>query len=208
MKKDVTINIRGMRHFGLTEIAKDTVAQSGSILPARNSEYRIEAMKIPDGVDLDDPGLTADCREKDFEPDEEELARILQETLDSLTRSEPSSTTELFTEGVLTVHRDGIELSYEESDITGMDGAKTSIYVGRNGVTTFSRTGQVNTHMVFEKNKRYFCICPEAKDIPICISTADMDSSLTADGGEIHIDFCVEIGGSKAEHNEYYINVC
>lgn len=208
MKKDVTINIRGTRHFGLHDAVNEQ-APSGALIHSPEPEYRIETVKLPEAAELDDPALMEECCAPELEPDEEEIARILQETLDSLTeRASDGSTTELCTEGVLTVHRDGIELSYDESDITGMDGARTSIFVGRNGVTTFSRTGEVNTHMVFEKNKRYFCICPEAAEVPVCIATSDMDSSLTADGGEIHIDFCVEIGGNKAEHNEYFINVC
>ena len=54
----------------------------------------------------------------------------------------------LITEGVLEKKADGWSVSYQESDLTGMEGVTTTFYVQRDCVT-LTRTGKLNSEMVF-----------------------------------------------------------
>ena len=57
--------------------------------------------------------------------------------------------TELMTDGTLEVTEDGLVLSYEESELTGMEGTTTTFEVCGPRVT-LTRSGTVNSQMVFE----------------------------------------------------------
>ena len=59
---------------------------------------------------------------------------------------------ELVTEGVLESVDGGWKLSYEESDLTGLQGVQTTFFVQNNAVT-LSRSGKLNSQMHFEENK-------------------------------------------------------
>lgn len=54
----------------------------------------------------------------------------------------------LITEGVLEKMADGWSISYQESDLTGMEGVTTTFYVQKDCIT-LTRTGKLNSEMVF-----------------------------------------------------------
>ena len=54
----------------------------------------------------------------------------------------------LITEGVLEKRADGWSISYQESDLTGMEGVTTTFYVQKDCIT-LTRTGKLNSEMVF-----------------------------------------------------------
>ena len=62
---------------------------------------------------------------------------------------------ELVTEGSLTpTGEGGLILSYQESELTGLEGTTTSFEV-RGPQVILSRTGSVNSQMVFEEGKQH-----------------------------------------------------
>ncbi|MPN09143.1 hypothetical protein SDC9_156431 [bioreactor metagenome] len=89
---------------------------------------------------------------------------------------------------------------------------------------TLSRYGKVNTHMAFERGKRFICayplgdgkfdeaaylsgIAPITHFPTVCVTTKALENNIGAEGGNMLIDYLVEIGGNTAEHNEYHITV-
>ena len=57
---------------------------------------------------------------------------------------------ELVTEGVMELCQDGWEISYEESELTGLEGVTTTFRVEQ-GRVILTRSGQLNSHMVFQE---------------------------------------------------------
>ena len=105
--------------------------------------------------------------------------------------------------------RDGkLSISYEESEITGMEGTVTRFDIMDDGCVTFSRTGSYNLHLVFESGKRY--ICSTKNDIlpySYCVTTRNLKNLMSYDGGSIDIDYSIDINGAETEHNEFCIKV-
>ena len=62
-------------------------------------------------------------------------------------------TIELVTEGLLEATETGWILTYEESDLTGLQGVTTTFQV-EPGVITLTRKGPLNSQMVFQENPR------------------------------------------------------
>ena len=64
-------------------------------------------------------------------------------------------TIELVTEGCLEPDGDdGYTLSYQESELTGLEGTLTTFQIERDRVTLL-RVGEVNSQMVFEEGRRH-----------------------------------------------------
>ena len=62
--------------------------------------------------------------------------------------------TELMTEGTMTLRGENIYLTYQESELTGMEGTTTTFEVVGNRVT-LKRSGSVNSQMVFEEGQQH-----------------------------------------------------
>lgn len=114
---------------------------------------------------------------------------------------------EINTNGVLSFDDGRIELSYDETELTGMEGSKTAISFGEDcpSLITMVREGSVSTALVFEQGKRHRC----AYNTPympfeICVHTLKVDNRFVADK-TIYIDYIIEIRGAKAERTKMEI---
>ena len=137
---------------------------------------------------------------------EEALTRVADVDFDfSADGKEPEDdgVIEIYTEGRLRVTPDRVSLSYEETEITGMEGSKTvvSFLKSQPELVTMSRTGAVNTALVFEPKKRHICSYNTPyMPFELCVRTISMDNRLESDG-EFSLEYIIEIRGATAEHN-------
>lgn len=116
---------------------------------------------------------------------------------------------ELIMEGRLLTGSDRVELVYEESELSGMEGSLTTIGFRRQepGLISMLRTGLVNTALVFEEGKRHFCIYHTPfSDFEICVYTRRVDNRLLTEG-VITLDYLMEIHGAQAEHTRMTVTV-
>ena len=112
---------------------------------------------------------------------------------------------ELTTDGFFVADEEGYRISYDETDLTGMEGCRSTFALS-DGVLSFSREGKAQSHMIFEEGKR--CqLYQAAPALPMCISCHRLKEGLTPRGGELSVDFSVEVLGSTVEHNIYTIRV-
>ena len=114
---------------------------------------------------------------------------------------------ELVTRGSLA--RDGgmLTLQYEESELTGLEGTMTTIQVEPERVTML-RTGQVNTQMVFQEGRRHLSMYNTPYGaMTIGVNTRHLFTELGEDGGEIEIDYNIEIDHTVTGRNVFHINV-
>ena len=114
---------------------------------------------------------------------------------------------EVNTNGTLSFEDGRIELSYDETELTGMDGSTTAISFSEDCPSLISmvREGSVSTALVFEQGKRHRC----AYNTPympfeLCVHTLKVDNKLSTDK-TIFIDYIIEIRGAKAERTKMEI---
>ena len=115
---------------------------------------------------------------------------------------------ELVTEGQLSQDgEDGYTLSYQESELTGLEGTLTTFQVEPNRVTLL-RVGEVNSQMVFEEGRRHLSMYNTPYGaLAVGINTRKMRTELNAAGGSIEIDYAIEIDHAVAGENLFRIQV-
>lgn len=116
--------------------------------------------------------------------------------------------TELITAGMLAdCGDDGFTLSYQESEVTGLEGTLTTIQVEPRRVTLV-RVGAVNSQMVFEEGRRHFSMYDTPYGaLEIGINTRKMRTNFGKSGGDIFIDYGLEIDHGAVGDNRFQINV-
>ena len=115
---------------------------------------------------------------------------------------------ELVTAG--TLNRDGAggyTVSYQETELTGLEGTVTKLHI-RDGQVTLLREGSINSQMVFEEGRRHLSMYETPYGaLSIGVSTRRMRSTLGEAGGDLEIDYAIEIDNLIAGHNLFRMNV-
>ncbi len=98
-------------------------------------------------------------------------------------------------------------IDYEESEITGLEGTKTSIEIG-NDYVSLLRNGAVNSQMLFMKDRKTssYYNTPYG-DFLIGIFTDNLDIDITPDGGKINVDYYLDINNAKTSKNNFEIEI-
>ena len=122
---------------------------------------------------------------------------------EDLTVAEPE-VLEINTDGYVSRHDGRVEFSYDESELTGMDGAKTAISYSDDApaLITMMRTGSVSTALVFENGKRHHCVYKTPyMPFEVCVHTLKVVNEIET-GHSLFIDYIIEIRGAKAERTK------
>lgn len=101
------------------------------------------------------------------------------------------------------------EIRYDETEVTGMSGATTSVSFVNNtpGIVSMIREGSVSTALVFEKGKRHHCIYnTPIMPFEVCVHTLQVDNRLMEDG-TLDLDYIVEIRGAQAERTQFHLQL-
>ena len=130
------------------------------------------------------------------------------ELFDLLGSDEPE-TVEINTVG-RSVRKDGrVEISYEETEVTGMEGSTTAVSFleADSGIVTMIREGAVSTALVFEEGKRHHCVYNTPfMPFQVCVHTLKVDNKLLTEG-TVDLDYIVEIRGARAERTKFRMEV-
>ena len=116
---------------------------------------------------------------------------------------------EIRSRGILREDDGRIEIQYEETEATGMAGARTSVSFmkGEPSVVTMSREGAGATTLVFESGKRYRCVYQTPyMPFEICVRTIKVENNLQGIG-TLSLDYVIEIRGAKAERNKIFLQI-
>lgn len=114
---------------------------------------------------------------------------------------------ELTTTGALMRTNGGFQLSYEESELTGLEGTRTSFHISPNRVI-LTRSGQLNSEMVFEKGVRHLShyITP-AGCLEVGVATRKMHSTIDETGGVLEVDYSIDIDHQLAGESSFSLTV-
>lgn len=116
---------------------------------------------------------------------------------------------EINTFGKKKIEEGRVDISYEESEVTGMDGSVTSISyeISAKGIVSMIREGAVSTVLVFEEGKRHHCVYNTPfMPFEVCVHTLKVENNL--DGvGSLSLDYVVEIRGAKAERTKFTMQI-
>lgn len=126
--------------------------------------------------------------------------------------SQNSEIIELTTCGTIEYLEEGCKITYEETELTGMQGTITSIVVEKTGKITLNRTGTTNSCLVFEEGQKHVSYYDLGEgSFTISVYTEYLEADINKIGGEIAIEYILEIDnkviGSNTIKLEFeYIN--
>lgn len=119
----------------------------------------------------------------------------------------PPDIIELVTEGRLVRDGGGYTLSYQESELTGLEGTLTTIQVDREQVTLM-RVGEFNSQLVFQEGRRHLSMYNTPYGaMTIGVNTRHLLTDLNDQGGDIEVDYSVEVDHALAGRNIFRISV-
>ena len=114
---------------------------------------------------------------------------------------------ELTTEGTLEKQKEVWEISYEESDLTGLAGVTTAFRVGPRGVV-LKRTGKLENQMIFMEGRKHESLYRlDFGALMLTVKATKVESNVTETGGTVDIHYNIEIEDTNAGMVEYHIEV-
>ncbi len=114
---------------------------------------------------------------------------------------------ELVSEGVLEFRDNGWDLSYEESDLTGLEGVTTTFRMEGDTVT-LRRTGNLHSEMVFKTGFTHESLYrSEFGMLMICVCATKVSYDITDHGGVVDLVYAIEIEHAAAGIIEYHLEI-
>ena len=114
---------------------------------------------------------------------------------------------ELVTEGTMEFTNGGWDISYEESDLTGLKGTTTTFRV-EPGCITLTRKGPLNSEMVFREgvfHESLYQMEFGAMMITVCANRVDFE--IGEQGGTIDLTYAIDIENTAAGFIEYHLDI-
>lgn len=114
---------------------------------------------------------------------------------------------ELVTEGIMEYRDHGWDISYEESDLTGLKGTTTTFRVEPECIT-LTREGPLNSQMIFREgvfHESLYQMEFGAMMITVCANRVDF--SLSEQGGTIDLTYAIDIENTAAGFIEYHLDI-
>lgn len=114
---------------------------------------------------------------------------------------------ELVTEGSMTAIANGWDISYEESDLTGLAGTTTTFRV-EPACVTLTREGPLSSQMIFRQgvpHESLYQMPFGAMMITVCANKVHFELNET--GGIIDLVYAIEIENTAAGLIEYHLDI-
>ena len=115
---------------------------------------------------------------------------------------------ELVTEGDMERTDEGISFGYMESELTGLKGVRTDFTVAPDGVITLTRSGNVNTQMVFEEGRKHYTMY-ETPYGAISMGVSALEASAEEKDGVLYLSiyYLIDVDSSEISRNTFKISV-
>lgn len=114
---------------------------------------------------------------------------------------------ELVTTGQYGIENDEIRFTYEESELTGLDGTRTTFTISPMGVV-LRREGSLNSEMVFQQGrKNFFLYETPYGSATMGVETRRIDTQLDEHGGNLELDYDIDFNHTLMGRNKFKINV-
>ena len=116
-------------------------------------------------------------------------------------------TIELVTEGLMSFENGGWDITYEESELTGLSGVTTTFRV-EPGKVTLSRTGRLHSQMVFQEGEVHESLYQtDFGALMLAVKPTRVYFDIVPDGGMIDLVYRIEIENTAAGEIDYHLDI-
>ena len=114
---------------------------------------------------------------------------------------------ELVTDGTMEFRNGGWDISYEESELTGLAGVTTTFRIEPEKVT-LTRTGALNSTMVFQENVVHESLYQMPFGaLMLSVKATRVFFDMVPDGGVIDLSYNISIENSEAGVIDYHLDI-
>ena len=114
---------------------------------------------------------------------------------------------ELVTEGTMEFLNGGWDISYEESELTGLSGVTTTFRV-EPGRVVLTRKGALNSQMVFQEGVTHESLYQMAfGTLMLSVKATFVYYDIVPDGGVIDLSYYIEIENTEAGVIDYHLDI-
>jgi Uncharacterized protein conserved in bacteria len=114
---------------------------------------------------------------------------------------------EFVTNGTYKYTDSDYEFTYMESELTGLEGTKTTFHINEEQVM-LTREGSVNSQMLFESGKKhYFLYETPYGAATLGVNTHRVKSGLNEHGGDVELSYAVDVDSVTLGKNDFMINI-
>ena len=114
---------------------------------------------------------------------------------------------ELVTDGTMAFTDGGWDISYEETELTGMAGVTTTFRVEPNTVIV-SRSGKLRSKMEFRLGETYESLYQmEFGTLMMAVTARQVVFDITSEGGFVDLSYDIEIEHSEAGLIDYHLDI-
>jgi len=101
----------------------------------------------------------------------------------------------------------GYHVSYQESELTGLDGTTTTFCIAGDHIT-MRRTGNLNSEMVFREGERHISMYETGMGgFMIGVNTQKAWSNIDDDGGNLELRYVIDVENTVIGQNAFRIQV-
>ena len=117
------------------------------------------------------------------------------------------NTIDFTTDGLYTYDGDTACLTYQESEVTGMEGTRTSVMVMPDQVVV-DRDGAVTSRMIFRPGEKHaFLYDTPVGSATMHMDTRNMNARFNEHGGHMEIDYVLDMEHAFASRNRFRLTV-
>ena len=117
------------------------------------------------------------------------------------------NTIDFTTDGLYTYDGDTACLTYQESEVTGMEGTRTSVMVMPDQVVV-DRDGAVTSRMIFRPGEKHaFLYDTQVGSATMHMDTRNMNARFNEHGGHMEIDYVLDMEHAFVSRNKFHLTV-
>lgn len=114
---------------------------------------------------------------------------------------------ELMTDGIMEFRNGGWDISYEESELTGLAGVTTTFRV-EPGKVTLTRKGTLDSQMIFQENVVHESLYQMPFGaLMLSVKATQVFFDIVPDGGVIDLSYNISIENSEAGVIDYHLDI-
>ena len=114
---------------------------------------------------------------------------------------------ELMTDGIMEFRNGGWDISYEETELTGLAGVTTTFRVEPEKVT-LTRKGALNSQMIFQKDVVHESLYQMPFGaLMLSVKATSVFYDILPDGGMIDLSYNIEIENTQAGVIDYHLDI-
>lgn len=114
---------------------------------------------------------------------------------------------ELITQGDYYKDGDDYYAEYDESEISGMNGTKTTLKIGLNCLSIIRR-GTTNSDLMFKQGQKHISLYSTPYGtLEVMVNPEKVDVNIDDNGGNVDLRYKMEASGTEAVDNELKLNI-